>query len=155
MKKQIIAAVMVAGLIAVGTASANRGNGNGSGGWNQDCRNQSGKMYLQLDQATQDKIAQFRDDSQSLRKEIVMKRAEKREILSSTNPDSATAAQIAGELFDLRAAMKVKAAAAGVDQYMRHRGAGAGSDGQHMGRRGQGSGSKGNGHGGCNGGNRF
>jgi len=155
MKKQIIAAVMVAGLIAVGTASANRGNGNG--GSNQDCRNQGGKMYQQLDTTTQDKISQFKDDTQTLRKEIVMKRAEKRAMMNGTNPDSAAAAKIAGELFDLRASMKVKAVAAGVDQYMRPRGMGSGSDGQKMGRRGQGqgSGSKGNRHGGCNGGGRF
>lgn len=144
---------MVAGLIAVGTASANRGNGNG--GWNQDCGNQGGMMHQQLDKETQDKISQFRDDNQTLRKEIVMKRAEKRAMMNSTNPDSAAAAKIAGELFDLRAAMKVKAVAAGVDQYMRHRGMGSGFDGQQMGRRCQSSGSKGNRQGGCNGGNRL
>ncbi len=155
MKKQIIAAVMITGLILVGTASAKRGYGNG--GCEQYGNNRGGMMYQQLDEATQDKIAQFRDDNQALRKEIVMKRAEKRALLNSTNPDSAAAAKIAGELFDLRAAMRVKAQEAGVDQYMHHRGMGSGADSSYKGRGGQGSGSKGkgNGRGGCQGGNRF
>ncbi len=156
MKKQLIAVVMVAGLILVGTASAKRGNGSGSGCG--DCsrygNNQGGMMYQQLDQATQEKIAQFRDDNQSLRKEIVMKRAEKRALMDSTNSDPAAAAQIAGELFDLRATMRVKAREAGVDQYMQHRGMGSGAGDCYKGRCGQGSGSKGNGRGGCQGGGR-
>lgn len=152
MKKQIIVVAMVAGLILVGTASAKRGSGSG------DCsryNNQGGMMYQQLDQATQDKVDQFRDDNQGLRKEIVMKRAEKRALLNSTNPDSAMAAKIAGELFDLRATMRVKAREAGVDQYMRHRGMGSGGGDCDKGRRGQGADSKGNKRGGCQGGNRF
>jgi len=155
MRKQIIAVVMVAGLILVGTASAKRGNGPGYGDCGRYNNNQGGMMYQQLDQATQDKIAQFRDDNQALLKEIVMKRAEKRALLNSTNPDSAAAARIAGELFDLRATMRVKAREAGVDQYMNRRGMGSGADGYHRGRCGRGSGSKGNGRGGCLGGNRF
>ncbi len=153
MKKQIIAVAMVAGLILVGTASAKRGN---YGDCSRHSNNQSGMMYQQLDQATQDKIDQFRDDNQALRKEIVMKRAEKRALFNSTNPDSAAAAKIAGELFDLRAAMRVKAQAAGVDQYMgQRRGMGSCVGDHHMGRRGQGFESKGSGRGGCQGGNRF
>jgi Spy/CpxP family protein refolding chaperone len=155
MKKQIVAVAMVAGLILAGTASAKRGNGNGYSDCSRYSNNQGGMMCQQLDQATQDKVDQFRDDNQGLRKEIVMKRAEKRALLNSTNPDSAMAAKIAGELFDLRTTMRVKAQEAGVDQYMRHRGMGSGAGDSHMGRRGQGSGSKGNGGGGCQGGNRF
>ncbi len=154
MKKQIVAVAMVAGLILVGTASAKRGSGNGSGDCSRCSNNQAGMMYQQLDQATQDKVDQFRDDNQALRKEIVMKRAEKMALQNSTNPDSAAAAKIAGELFDLHATMRVKAQEAGVDQYMRHRGMGSGGGDYHKGRRGQGSGSKGNGRGGCQGGNR-
>ena len=152
MKKQIIAVVMITGLILVGTASAKRGYGNG--GCEQYSNNRGGMMYQQLDQATQDKIAQFRDDNQALRKEIVMKRAEKRAMLNSTNPDPAAAAKIAGELFDLRAGMRAKAQEAGVDQYMNRRGMGSGAEGYHKGRCGQGSDFKGNKRGGCQGGNR-
>lgn len=155
MKKQIIAAAMVAGLILVGTASAKRGNGSGYGDCSRYSNNQDRMMYQQLDQATQDKVDQFRDDNQGLRKEIVMKRAEKRALMNSANPDSAMAAKIAGELFDLRATMRVKAREAGVDQYMRHRGMGSGGGDCDKGRRGQGADSKGNKRGGCQGGNRF
>ena len=143
MKKQIIAVVMIAGLTLAGTALANRGKGGGD--CSRHSKMQTGMMYQQLDQATQDKIDTFRDDNQSLRKEMVMKRAEKQALLNNTNPDPVAVAKVTGELFDLRATMREKAEAAGVDQY--------------MGRFGKGSGSKGRGHGGCQsacqGGGRF
>ena len=68
-------------------------------------------------------------------------------MLKSTNPDPAAAAKVAGELFDLRAAMREKAAAAGVDKYM-------GRFGMGPGQQGMGSGSMGRGHGNCQGGGR-
>ncbi len=146
MKKKIIVMVMVAGLALAGTASAQCGKG--GGGYGHQGKMQGGMMYQQLDQETQDKIAKFRDDNQALRKEIVMKRAEKRALLNSTNADPAVAAKIAGELFDLRAAMREKAAAAGVDKYMGRFGKGSGQQG--MG----GSGPMGRGHGNCQGSGR-
>lgn len=156
MKRQVLStvlvAVMVSGLITVGTASANRGYRNG--GCAQYGQGQGGMMFQELDQETQDKITQFRDDTQVLRKEIVMKRAEKRALFSSTNPEPAAAAKIAGELFDLRAAMRLKAQTAGVDQYIGFGGMRPGADCK-KGRRGHGAGFRGMGYGGCQGGNRF
>ena len=107
-------------------------------------------MYQQLDQATQDKIAQFRDDNQDLRKELAMKRAERRALLNSTNPDPAAAAKIAGELFDLQTTLRLKAEAAGVDEYIGRRVMRLNSD-FPMGR-GQGAGFSGRGQGGRPGG---
>jgi len=152
MKKKIIVMVMVAGLALAGTASAQCGKGGGGYGHpgkKQGGMMQGGMMYQQLDQETKDKLTKFRTDNQGLRKEIVMKRAEKRAMLNSTNPDPAAAAKVAGELFDLRAAMREKAAAAGVDKYMGRFGMGPGQQG--MG----GSGPMGRGHGNCQGGGRF
>lgn len=147
MKKKIIVMVMVAGLALAGTASAQCGKG--GGGYGHPGKKQGGMMYQQLDQETKDKLTKFRTDNQGLRKEIVMKRAEKRAMLNSTNPDPAAAAKVAGELFDLRAAMREKAATAGVDKYMGRFGMGPGQQG--MG----GSGPVGRGHGNCQGGGRF
>lgn len=138
MKKQIIAVIMIAGLSLAGTASANCGKGGGDCG--RHGKMQGGMMYQQLDQETQDKIDAFKDDNKALRKEMVMKRAEKQALLKNASPDPAAVAKVTGELFDLHAKMKEKAEAAGVDQY--------------MGRFGKGPGSKGRGHGGCQGGGR-
>lgn len=145
MKKKIIVMVMVAGLALAGTASAQCGKG--GGGYGHPGKMKGGMMYQQLDQETKDKITKFRNDNQGLRKEIVMKRAEKRAILNSTNADPAAAAKVAGELFDLRAAMRENAAAAGVDKYM-------GRFGMGPGQQGMGSGPMGRGHGNCQGGGR-
>ena len=156
MKRQVLAVVivtvMVSGLIAAGTVSANRGYRNG--GCAQYGQGQGGMMLQELDQETQDKITQFREDTQALRKEIVMKRTEKRALLSSTNPDPVAAAKIAGELFDLRAEMRLKAQTAGVDQYIGFGGMRPGAD-CRMGRRGHMAGFRGMGSGGCQGGSRF
>ncbi|MBW1637048.1 MAG: periplasmic heavy metal sensor, partial [Deltaproteobacteria bacterium] len=124
-------------LALVGTASAQSGKGGGGygGGYGHHGKMQGGMMFQQLDQETRDKIVQFRDDNQSLRKEIVMKRAEKRATMSSTNADPAAAAKVAGELFDLRMAMREKAKAAGVEKYMGRFGKGGGmGSGSMMGR---------------------
>jgi len=139
MKKKILAAVVVVGLFSVGAASADWGKTGSDFGHHRQI--QSGMMYQQLDQATQDKIDAFRTDNQALRKEMVMKRAEKQALLNSTNPDPAAVAQVTGELFDLRTSMRERAVAAGVDQY--------------MGRFGMGQGGKGRGHGGCQGGGQI
>ena len=156
MKKQVLAVVMVtvmvSGLIVAGTASANRGYRNS--GCFQYGQGPGRMMFQELDQETQDKITQFREDTQALRKEIVMKQTEKRALLRSDNPDPVAAAKIAGELFDLRAEMRLKAQTAGVDQYIGFGGMGPGPD-CRMGRRGHGPGFRGMGYGGCQGGNRF
>ena len=145
MKKKMMIMVVVAGLALVGAASAQSGKG---GGYGHHGGMQGGMMYQQLDQQTQDKIRQFREDNQSLRKNIVMKRAEKRALMNGTNPDPAAAAKIAGELFDLRAAVRAKAEAAGIDNFMGRFGMGGGM--------GMGPGSMmGRGPGNCQGGGRF
>ena len=120
MKKKMMIMVVVAGLALAGTASAQCGKGGGGygGGYGHHGKMQGGMLSQQLDPEIRAKVVQFRDDNLSLRKEIVMKRAEKRAIMNSTNADPAAAAKIAGELFDLRTAMREKAKAAGVESYM-------------------------------------
>lgn len=115
-KLKMLAVAMVTGLTLVGTASAY----NGGGGPSHHGRMQGGQMYQQLDQATQDKISAFRDSNQSLRKEMVMKNAERQALLNTTNADPAAVAKITGELFDLRTALREKAKAAGLDGNIGH-----------------------------------
>ena len=71
-----------------------------------------------MDDATKAKFEAFMTDSQSLRKEIQMKRAEKRALMNAENPDAKKVSQLAGELFDLRATMHAKAKEAGLEKYV-------------------------------------
>ncbi len=138
MKKHIIAAVLISGLAISTVASANWGRGGAGNGYN--CGNCPQGQYLQqIDPAIQEKIDAFVDETASMRREIAVKQAEKMALLRGTNPDAATVAKLTGELFDLRTAMRDKAEAAGVDQYIGPMGGGRGA-GKGMGMNGGGRG---------------
>jgi hypothetical protein len=64
------------------------------------------------------KLEKFHDDNRDLQKKIVMKRAVKQALMHSEKIDYDAVAAVAGELFDLHAAMREKAEAAGVEQFM-------------------------------------
>lgn len=144
MKKKIAAVVMVTGLIMVGTATVNWAKGGGGYGHHGQMM-QSSIMYQQLDPAVQEKISKFMVDNQALRKEMMMKRAEKQAMLRGSNPDAVAVAKITGEIFDLRTTIREKALAAGIGQYMGRFGMGSG----------MGPGMMGHGPGYCMGGSRF
>ncbi len=123
MKKQIVALALIIGLTMTTAASANWGRGGGYGRGYGGCQQLQGQMmqgprFQQLDQETRDKINQFFTDTQSLHREMAMKRAERQAIMRSANPDPQAAAKVAGEMFDLRTTIRQKAAEAGVDQYI-------------------------------------
>ena len=126
MKKQIIAMTLVAGLTVATVASANWGRGGYGGqmgyGYGGCPQVQQGQMLPQLDEATQDKIGQFFADNRSLRKEIVMKQAERRALMQSAQPDPQALATVAGELFELRTTMRERAEAAVPEEYVGPRG---------------------------------
>lgn len=129
MKKQIIAVVLISGLALATAASANWGRGGGRGGYNDYCPMVQGQTVQQLDPAVQEKLDKFYLETQDLRKQMVMKQAERRAMMQGQNPDPAAAAKLSGELFDLRTAMQEKAVAAGVDQYVGPRMMGGGFGG--------------------------
>lgn len=137
MKKKIIAIALISGLALAGTASANWGHGKSRGGCGQTGMMQNQAMYQNLDQETKDKIEQFFADNKELRKEMAVKRAVKKALMHSDQPDVNEVAKVTGEMFDLRMTMREKAAAAGVDQYI---GAGRGKCGGVGGGPGQGRG---------------
>ncbi|MFT5697567.1 MAG: hypothetical protein ACI8ZB_000415 [Desulforhopalus sp.] len=114
MKKKIVAAILISGLAITTVASA---KWNGQRG-NCDWSNMQMQAVQNLDDATKAKVKQFHVDNQALLREMVMKRAEKRALMQSTNPDSKLAAQVAGDLFDLRMTLRLKAEEAGVSQYV-------------------------------------
>lgn len=142
MKKQLIAAAVIAGLITAGTASANWGRGGGGGmmGNYGNCPQAQSAMSQTLDQETRDKIRQFYKDNQALQKEIVMKHAEKRALMQGSNPDPKSVARLTGEIFDLRATLQGNAEAAGLEQYVGIGRMGKGSGHKGYGRKGMGQG---------------
>lgn len=117
MKKKIAAIILVSSIALAGVASANCGNR--MGGPVGNCPQMQGMTApAPIDPAVQAKLDKFFDDTLDLRKQLVMKRAEKMAIMRSETPDPAASAKIAGELFDLHAALEKKAEAAGVEQYV-------------------------------------
>lgn len=114
MKKKIAAAILISGIAITTVASA---NWNGQRG-NYDCPKMQMQFVQNLDETTLAKVQQFKVDNQAILKEMAMKHAEKRALMRSDNPDPKLAAQLTGELFDLRNTLSLKAEEAGVAQYI-------------------------------------
>ena len=115
MKKALLVAGLFVGLGFIGLqqASAYQGMGGGGMGMGGGCQ-KGGAAYSQLDAASKAKVDKFHDETKELRKQMVMKHAEERAVMRSDNPDSAKAAKLAGEIFDLQTSIQAKAAATGV-----------------------------------------
>jgi zinc resistance-associated protein len=140
MKKKIVIAVVVAGLGLAGLNQAFAGWGARAGGW---CPNFQGPGYTQMDPAVQEKLDTFFESNQDLHKSLIMKRAEHHALMRAENPDPAAASKVAGELFDLRAALQQKAEEAGVSSYLGRMGGHGGPGFCRTGMRGPGHGGPG------------
>lgn len=105
-RKTILTAAIIGSLALTGLqiAGASPGGGRGHG----DCGNcpQQGK---QLDEATQQARTKFLDETVALRKQVAEKRTEMRVLMDSESPDAKQTSSLAGELFDLREQLRVKA----------------------------------------------
>ena len=110
MKKTFVITALVMGLGFIGLQQVSASPGMGAG-----CP-KGGPGYSQLDAATKAKVDKFYDDTNDLRKQMVMKHAEERAIMRSENPDSDKVAKLAGEIFDLKTTIQAKADAAGVQE---------------------------------------
>jgi len=120
-KKKAMIVVIAAGLAFAGLQQASaRGYGGGHGGghgsgYGGDCSCAGyGPYYQQMDEETKSKIDAFRSDTLELRKQIAMKKAEKRALMNHQNPDPAAVSKVVGDLFELRSTMQAKAKEAGV-----------------------------------------
>ena len=113
MKKTIAITAIIAG---VGIASMSYA----AGGWGKrganyyNCPMAQNTQVSQVDPAMQEKRSQFFNETVEIRKEIAMKQAEKRALLSNDNPDPAAVSKLTGELFDLRTSLRTKAEEAGL-----------------------------------------
>ena len=139
MKKTLVitALATVIGLTGLYQASAYKGYGDMKGG---GCNGSAMGMQMpaQIDEATKAKLDVFLQDTQNLRKSIVVKRAQKRALMNSEEPDIKRVGELTGELFDLRVSMRTKAEAAGLGDIIgKKRGCGkCESPGAHHGRKG-------------------
>lgn len=123
MKKKIIALVLVTGMTMSSVALANNWRGGDRGyGRSGQCSQGPVAQMNAPDDATKEKIKQFLKDNVELKKQMVMKRAEKRAMMRSEAPDPKAVAQVTGELFDLKTSFMEKAEAAGVSEYIGPRG---------------------------------
>lgn len=88
-----------------------------------------------LDEKSVEARDAFRAETAALRKEIVIRRAEKIALMKNDNPDAKRISQLTGELFDLREQLSVKAKESGIrDIELRRSGFGPGCNGPGTGR---------------------
>ncbi len=126
MKKTILTTALVAAIGIGAVTQAYAWGQRGGGYWNNNMPGpmmqgpgpQMQMQYNQVDPAIQEKLDKFFADTVDIRKEIVVKQAERMALIRSENPDPAAASKLAGELFDLRTTMHQKAEEAGVTAYL-------------------------------------
>ncbi len=66
-------------------------------------------------------IENFRAETNSIRKKIVVKRSGLNALLRNDNPDEKNVAKLTGDLYDLKAELETKAKAAGIDNRFAYR----------------------------------
>ena len=66
-------------------------------------------------------VEKFRAETNSIRKELVVKRSELNALLRQDNPDEKKVAKLTGDLYDLKAELETKAEAAGIDNRYAYR----------------------------------
>ncbi len=130
MKKKIAIAAVIVGIGIAGISQANGGWGKRGGNYNNCPMIQNGQTG-QIDPALQEKRDKFFSDTQEVRKQMIMKQAEKQAMLRGDNPDPQAVSKISGELFDLRTSLRQKAEEAGLPGAFRPM-AGRGAFGQGM-----------------------
>jgi len=113
MKKRIAIIAVIAGLGIAGISQAAGGWGKRGGNY-YNCPMVQNGQAVQVDPALQEKRDTFFNDTQEIRKEMVMKQAEKRAMLRGDNPDPQAVSKLSGELFDLQATLRQKADEAGL-----------------------------------------
>ena len=91
----------------------------------QDCPPCQAQMNTELQKAHE----KFLNDTVALRKELAEKNAVMRALMHAGTPDTVKASQVAGELFELREKMRVKAKEAGLPMAMGLGGDGMGCQG--------------------------
>ncbi|GAB4338455.1 MAG: hypothetical protein Kow0089_10450 [Desulfobulbaceae bacterium] len=129
----LLSAVLVGAITLAGLQSAGAGPWQGKPGrWaGPGCGECAGPGYpgQQLSEQTIEARNVFLAETAELRKAMAVKRAEKRALMLSDNPDSKRVAELTGEIFDLREQLQDKAREKGLTDMGIGRGAGRGCNG--------------------------
>jgi len=111
MKKFLVAAALV-GVISflsfsMVSARGNHGYGPGMGyGYGDDCGYCNNWSY---DDQDKEKVDTFLKDTKETRKQLAVKRSERRALMHQDNPDEKRVAELTGEIFDLKNLLDEKA----------------------------------------------
>lgn len=121
-KKIILAAILTSGLALAITQSALAQPG-------YQGKRGGGPCQVQLDPATQKAQEKFLAETVETRKKLMEKKAVMRALINAGSQDTAKVGQLAGEVFELREQLRVKAADSGLPlpMLMGHGGAGMGA----------------------------
>ena len=111
MKKVLVAAVLIGAISLTGFSLVNAhgryGSGPGQGyGACEDCGYCTSRSNNEQDR---EKIAAFAAETKELRKQLAVKRSERRALMHQDNPDENKVAQLTGEIYDLKDLMAEKA----------------------------------------------
>ena len=103
-KKYLVIAALVGILSFVGfsmvSARGNHGHGPGMGyGYGDDCGYCNNWSYEGQDK---EKVNTFLKETQETRKQLAVKRSERRALMSQDNPDEKKVGKLTGEIFDLK-----------------------------------------------------
>ena len=110
-KKILLATILTGGLaLAISQAAIAQPGPNSHHGPNKGM----GHSHMQMDPETKKATEKFLADTVKERKELAQKSVEMRTLMNSGTPDTTKASQLAGELFELREKLRIKAQEAGV-----------------------------------------
>jgi Spy/CpxP family protein refolding chaperone len=111
MKKLLVAAALVGVLSLAGFSmvSAHGRDGNGPSKGFGNCDGYGYCNSWSYDEQDKEKVATFRAETKETRKQIAVKRNERRALMSQDNPDEKRVATLTGEIFDLKNLVDEKA----------------------------------------------
>ena len=113
MKKLVTAAAIISVISLAGIQTASAHGGKYYSNNNDYCGSYGtyDKAYTEKDTEALEK---FRAETNSVRKEIVVKRSELNALLRNNNPDETKVAKLTGDLYDLETELEVKAEKTGI-----------------------------------------
>jgi Spy/CpxP family protein refolding chaperone len=111
MKKFLVAAALVGVISLAGVSMVNaRGNyGNSPGIGHGDCGGYGYCNNWSYDEQDKEKAAAFLAETKETRKQIAVKRGERKALMRQDNPDEKRVAALTGEIFDLKNLLDEKA----------------------------------------------
>ena len=118
-KKHFLLGVVLISVIAIAAVqSASAGPWGGGPRWDRspcgECDGSGIQRQELLDEQTAEARNAFLNETVELRKELTVKRAEKRALMLGDNPDSKRVAELTGESFDLREKLQTMAQEKGI-----------------------------------------